>query len=86
MSVQDKRMEKPNLSLHGWERKPMAQTQFVTVEVNDADGSFSVDLTGFEGKGCDAVIKAFAEIAEPTKVVEKPEYKFTASQQKQLRK
>jgi len=64
----------------------MAKTTFVTVEIDDSDGSFSVDLTGFEGKGCDAVIKAFAEISEPSKVIEKPEYKFVASQQKQIRK
>lgn len=60
----------------------MAQ-QFVTIEVSDKDGSFTVDLTGFEGIGCDAVIKAFAELGETSSVTEKPEYKASAFQRKQ---
>lgn len=46
----------------------------ITVTVDDNTGAFDVDLTGFHGIGCDAVIKAFAEISAPTKTVTKPEY------------
>ncbi len=58
--------------------------KIVTVTVDDASGAFEVDLTGFQGIGCDAVIKAFAELGETTTVIEKPEYKFKATQQKQV--
>ena len=49
--------------------------QIVTVTVDDNSGAFEVDLTGFQGIGCDAVIKAFAELGETKTVIEKPEYK-----------
>jgi hypothetical protein len=38
-------------------------------------GSFNVDLTGFEGVGCDAIIKAFEGVGEATRTVHKPEWK-----------
>jgi len=50
----------------------MAKT--VTVTIDEGSGDFSVDLTGFQGKGCDAIIKAFAEIGDVTKEIHKPEY------------
>ena len=53
----------------------MAKTGKITI---DEKGNFSVDLTGFEGQGCDDIIKACAEIGDITKEVHKREY-FTAS-------
>jgi hypothetical protein len=46
----------------------------IKVTIDEATGEFNVDLTGFEGQGCDDVIKAFAEIGEVTKELHKPEY------------
>lgn len=46
----------------------------IKVEIDEGTGEFNVDLTGFEGKGCDDIIKAFAEIGEVTKEIHKPEY------------
>jgi hypothetical protein len=45
-----------------------------TEQLNNA-GAFTVDLTGFNGQGCDAVIKAFEGVGEATKTVHKPEWK-----------
>jgi Protein of unknown function (DUF2997) len=47
--------------------------QIVTVEV-DKNGNFSVDLVGFQGKGCKAVADAFASVGKVTKEELKPEY------------
>jgi len=57
----------------------MAKIVTVTIdqgeEVNANAGSFSVDLTGFEGQGCDAIIKAFEGVGEATKTIHKPEWR-----------
>lgn len=53
----------------------------ITVTVDENTGEFEVDLTGFQGQGCDAIIEAFAEIGEATAVVHKPEWKATAHKQ-----
>ena len=50
----------------------MAKT--IVVEIDEGSGGFTVDLTGFEGKGCDDIIKAFAEVGDVTKEIHKPEY------------
>ncbi len=47
--------------------------QIVTVEV-DKNGNFTVDLVGFQGKGCKAVADAFNKIGKVTKEEYKPEY------------
>lgn len=53
----------------------MAKLIKIDIETGvDGAGDFSVDLTGFQGKGCDAIIKAFAEIGDITKEVHKTEY------------
>ena len=46
--------------------------QIVKVTVDDLTGEFDVDLTGFHGKGCDAIIQAFAELGEMKTHVHKP--------------
>lgn len=51
--------------------------QIIKVTVDDTNGEFSVDLTGFQGQGCDAIIEAFGEIGEITSHIHKPEYKQT---------
>ena len=48
--------------------------QVIKVEIDEKTGAFNVDLTGFAGKGCDDVIKAFAEVGEVTREIHKPEY------------
>lgn len=58
--------------------------QIVTVTVDDTSGAFEVDLTGFQGIGCDAVIKAFAKLGEAKTVIEKPEYKQKAVNQRTI--
>lgn len=47
--------------------------QIVTVEV-DKNGNFTVDLAGFQGKGCKAVADAFNSVGKVTKEEYKPEY------------
>ena len=51
--------------------------QIVKVTVDDATGEFEVNLTGFVGHGCDAIIQAFAELGEMKTHVHKPEYNTT---------
>lgn len=51
--------------------------QIVKVTVDDLTGEFAVDLTGFVGHGCDAIIQAFAELGEMRTHVHKPEYNTT---------
>lgn len=57
----------------------MAKIVTVTIDtgvdsLQDA-GSFKVDLTGFEGQGCDAIVDAFAGVGDATKKMHKPEWK-----------
>jgi hypothetical protein len=49
----------------------MAKIVKVTVDEN---GDFTVDLNGFHGRGCDAIIKAFGEESTVTKETHKREY------------
>jgi hypothetical protein len=57
----------------------MAKIVTVTVDQGAENlqnaGAFTVDLTGFEGVGCDAIVKAFEGVGEATKTVHKPEWK-----------
>ena len=48
--------------------------QIIKVTVDDATGEFAVDLTGFQGQGCDDIIKAFGEIGEIKTHTHKPEF------------
>lgn len=48
--------------------------KIIRVTVDDSTGEFAVDLSGFSGKGCDALIKAFGEIGAITSETHKPEY------------
>ncbi len=48
--------------------------KIITVTIED-DGSPSVDLAGYQGKGCQAVQDAFGRaFGKTTKVVTKPEF------------
>jgi hypothetical protein len=47
--------------------------KIVTVEV-DKNGNFTVDLAGFQGKGCKAVADAFASVGKVVNEETKPEY------------
>jgi hypothetical protein len=47
----------------------------VTIELNTETAAISVDRTGFQGQGCDAVTKAFENLGEVTLDKKKPEYK-----------
>lgn len=47
--------------------------KIVTVEV-DKNGNFTVDLAGFQGKGCKAVADAFASVGKVVNEELKPEY------------
>lgn len=49
----------------------MAKT--VNIEI-DEQGNFSVDLTGFHGRGCSEVAKAFESLGTVTKSAKKPEW------------
>jgi len=48
--------------------------QIVKVTVDDNTGEFDVDLTGFHGKGCDAIIAACGELGEIKTHIHKSEY------------
>lgn len=48
--------------------------QIIKVDVDDNTGEFDVDLTGFHGKGCDAIIQAFGELGEIKTHIHKTEY------------
>ena len=52
--------------------------RIISIDIDPKDASFTVDLTGFKGIGCDQVIKAFASIGEVTKEITKPEFKDKA--------
>jgi len=51
--------------------------KMIKITLDESDASFSVDLTGFHGKGCSDVIKAFADVSQQTKEIHKPEFKET---------
>lgn len=46
-----------------------------TVTINKATGDVSVDLTGYQGKGCAVDVAAFTKGMTITKSQHKPEYK-----------
>ena len=48
--------------------------KLVTIELDEETGNFSVDLTGFQGKGCADVVKAFETLGTVTTSHKKPEY------------
>ncbi len=52
--------------------------QIIKVTVDDNTGEFDVDLTGFHGVGCAAIIEAFGELGEITSRTHKPEYREKA--------
>lgn len=53
--------------------------QVVKITVDDSNGAFDVDLTGFQGQGCDAIIEAFGQIGEITSHTHKPEFRAIAT-------
>lgn len=48
--------------------------KMVTVEIDESTAEFSVDLTGFHGKGCAEITKAFESLGRVKKSIKKPEY------------
>ena len=52
----------------------MANQEIIKITIDDSNGAFDVDLTGFHGVGCDAIIKAFGEIGEVKRHVHKSEF------------
>lgn len=49
--------------------------KIVTIEIDEATGDQTVDLAGYQGKGCAAVQAVFERaIGKSVKVVRKPEY------------
>lgn len=59
----------------------MAQAKLVTVVI-DENGDFSVDLTGFHGKGCAEVSKVFDDLGKTTTHKRKREFAETCSREK----
>jgi len=55
----------------------MAGAKVIKIDVDDLTGEFAVDLTGYQGQGCDAIIEAFGEIGAIQTHIHKPEYKAT---------
>jgi len=53
----------------------MAGAKTITVELDPDTASISVDTNGFQGQGCDAIHKMFANIGTVTASKKKPEYK-----------
>lgn len=49
----------------------------VVVLLDPESSEFSVDLTGFQGVGCEDVVRMFDKLGNNTKTVRKPEYKQT---------
>jgi hypothetical protein len=47
--------------------------KIITVVI-DENGDQSVDLEGYQGKGCSAVQKVFEAVGKSTKATKKPEY------------
>ena len=54
--------------------------ELIRITIDDNTGESSVDLQGFHGKGCAAVIKAFGEIGEITSEIHKPEFNQVQTQ------
>lgn len=63
----------PDLKLY-FKKQEIILAKTIKVEVDPGTGEFSVDLTGYQGKGCDDIIKAFAEVGTVTKEVHKAEF------------
>jgi hypothetical protein len=53
--------------------------KIVTVDIDLENGNFSVDLTGFQGKGCEDVQRVFDAVGKRTKDIKKPEFKLKNS-------
>lgn len=51
----------------------MAQ-KVITITIDEETSESAVDLTGFHGKGCADVIKAFDGLGKVTKDAKKPEF------------
>ena len=49
--------------------------KLVTVTIDPETGGFTVDLTGFQGKGCADVARAFDALGDKVKDIKKPEFK-----------
>lgn len=47
--------------------------KLITIEIDLNNASQTIDLEGFHGVGCDAVLQAFAP-SDEGQVIEKPEY------------
>ena len=58
-----------------------SMAKIIKIDVDDLTGEFSVDLTGYQGQGCDAIIEAFGEIGEIKTRIHKPEFKSTQTKQ-----
>jgi hypothetical protein len=56
----------------------MAQAKLITVTIDQTGGKgFTVDTTGFQGKGCADIHKMFEGIGGPGTTTKKPEYNQT---------
>ena len=55
----------------------MAKTKLVTVAIDPNTGGFTVDTTGFEGKGCADIHRMFEGIGDGGTTTKKPEYNQT---------
>ena len=56
----------------------MAKTKLITVTIDAQGGSgFTVDTTGFEGKGCADIHRMFESIGGSGTTTKKPEYNQT---------
>lgn len=49
----------------------------IKVVITEGTGEFSVDLNGFQGKGCADVLKAFQNLGDVKTEGTKPEFKQT---------
>ncbi len=49
--------------------------EVIKINVDENTGEFDVDLTGFHGKNCDDIIKAFGTVGEITTHIHKPEFR-----------
>ena len=49
--------------------------QMVKVHIDELTAEVSIDLIGFHGKGCDALLKGFAQVGKLTKETIKPEFR-----------
>jgi hypothetical protein len=53
--------------------------KIIRIELDTIDATFTVDLTGYKGKGCGAIIEAFAGIGKCTTQIHKPEWEAKTS-------